>query len=105
MAHWDVDAAAVLGGVERSFVQRLAQIDPSEISKVARKFGHLILPRWHDREDIWHDLLSLGTDGPLTSTVNITVRGLQLSGALYRPLARGFGRKLPSIPSLSTSQP
>lgn len=112
---WDRDVAAVLLGVELSFAQSLAQIEPIEISLIARKFGHCLLPRWHDREEIWHDLLSLGVAGNSKVAINLAVRGLQLSGALYRhrmpgvqddPAAgtRQFGRKLKSNLPLSAAR-
>ncbi len=111
MCQWDIDAAAVLLGVEPTFAHALAQVEPLEISQVARKFGHLVLPRWHAREDVWHDLLSLGV-GDSRVAINLAVRGLQLSGALYggrvldRPaISRQFGRKLrpnPSLPAVRT---
>ena len=111
LCQWDLDVAAVLLGVDPTFAQALAQIEPIEISLIARKCGHFLLPRWHTREDIWHDLLSLGVDPDPRVAINLAVRGLQLSGALFRKRmpgaqdrpttgARQFGRKLRSNPAL-----
>lgn len=115
MAHWDADSAAVVMGVERAFVQQLTQWEASEISEFVRQFGHLVTPRWHLREDVWHDLLSLGAWQVEESAVSMAVRGLQLSGSMYRAQTGGawtaanhakvqFGRKLGSIAPLSVSQ-
>ncbi len=115
LCQWDIECATVLTGIDRSFALGIAGTESIEMSIMARKFGHLILPRWHAREAIWQDLLSRGLDESSPGSVNMTVRGLQLSARIRnnqigRPIAGSmtagttFGRKPGSNPALSASR-
>jgi hypothetical protein len=115
VCQWDVEFATVLLGIDRPFAVGVARTEPIEMSIMARKFGHLMLPRWHDREPIWHDLLSLGLEAGGSNSINMAVRGLQLSASARRgpltpkadgsvPAARLIGRKLRSNSSLSSTR-